>query len=485
VLQLLIRLGEKDPTLAELKDLGVLTAGEEELEEVPDCYNKAKLTPITIDQVCFWDETHKKVRFGGAESIGACKRRCIRFYRDEKGMVVDEDKGELKPQASELMVKYPGEARFCLGVTKKGQEGKRCEPWIYSECRLLSVVDYEKKVNEEVQRVKKEGRASEWVVGGRAEGDIYAGDCPSVLKGCSKAKAKVLAGLHVETVAQMASTDVQPFKGTSASMIGKWKEQAASAKPGNAPVGDDLRTAYNPYLSRFGAGKWRKEVSERTALKKFKCVTEMVDHIVAESRKMVDNGDNFLFYHDALSIMTARECRNYMQAKGVLKHWVLPEFGLNDDFPRFKGVPLGNSPELMPLDASLNKDVDDGVARHCGITGFLKDNDPRKFLRDTPKRLNHAYVRVWEGWPESKRIVEDIDKFTLALHKIFEAKGVMIPDGRNIQKGDRKVDGKDERGGKTVKLPDQQMKWLHADAVSAKEEKKTGLKRKWDEANET
>ena len=76
---------------------------------------------------------------------------------------------------------------------------------------------------------------------------------------------------------------------------------------------------------------------------------------------MVGKGDDFMFYHDALSIMTAKECREYMEEKGVLKHWILPELGLNDTFARFKGVPLGNSPELMPLDASLNKDVDDGV----------------------------------------------------------------------------------------------------------------------------
>ena len=61
-----------------------------------------------------------------------------------------------------------------------------------------------------------------------------------------------------------------------------------------------------------------------------------------------------------------------------------------------------------PPQASLNKDVDDGVARHCALTGKLKDDDPKKFLRDTPERLTSAYLRVWTGWPPSERIVEDI-----------------------------------------------------------------------------
>ena len=59
----------------------VLTEEEEGMTDLPDCFNKDKLTPIDIDKVCFWDETHKKVRFGSAWSTGPCKRKCIRFWR--------------------------------------------------------------------------------------------------------------------------------------------------------------------------------------------------------------------------------------------------------------------------------------------------------------------------------------------------------------------------------------------------------------------
>ena len=68
--------------------------------------------------------------------------------------------------------------------------------------------------------------------------------------------------------------------------------------------------------------------------------------------------------------------------------------------------------------------------------------------------------------------MEDIEKFTLALHKILEAKGCMIPDGRNIQKGDRKVEGEDGRGGKTVKGEAEAIRWLHDDAMEAKSDLK-------------
>ena len=128
----------------------------------------------------------------------------------------------------------------------------------------------------------------------------------------------------------------------------------------------------------------------------------------------------------------------------------------------------------MPLDESLNKDVDDGVARHCALTGKLKDNDPKKFLRDTPERLTSAYLRVWTGWPPSERIVEDILKFTISLKKILVAKGCMIPDGHNKQKGDRKYksDRPDARGGKTVKGVAQPMRWMHSDADEANADRK-------------
>ena len=43
--------------------------------------------------------------------------------------------------------------------------------------------------------------------------------------------------------------------------------------------------------------------------------------------------------------------------------------------------PVGNSPEMMPFDASLNRDVDVCVDAHVAITRDLADDDPRKFSK--------------------------------------------------------------------------------------------------------
>ena len=66
--------------------------------------------------------------------------------------------------------------------------------------------------------------------------------------------------------------------------------------------------------------------------------------------------DNFYIVHDALVLMTAKETINGMKQKGYLHRWFLPLNGLQDGTP-YAGRPVGNSPEFMPLDNSLNRDI--------------------------------------------------------------------------------------------------------------------------------
>ena len=58
--------------------------------------------------------------------------------------------------------------------------------------------------------------------------------------------------------------------------------------------------------------------------------------------------------------------------------WVTPLLGLNDG-TRYAGRPTGNRPELMPLDTSLFKDVDDAFNRHKVATRHLAKADPKRF----------------------------------------------------------------------------------------------------------
>jgi hypothetical protein len=91
------------------------------------------------------------------------------------------------------------------------------------------------------------------------------------------------------------------------------------------------------------------------------CVTKMIKHIVAESAlifKGTKYEDSWVFYHDALSLMTAKETIMWMKEKGFHEQWLLqPVMGLHSDDPDLKTylntIP-GSSPENMPWDLSLN-----------------------------------------------------------------------------------------------------------------------------------
>jgi len=137
-----------------------------------------------------------------------------------------------------------------------------------------------------------------------------------------------------------------------------------------------------------------------------------------------------VFYHDALSLMTCKKTVEWMKSKGYYSRWLVPICGLNAGTD-FACRPPGNSPELMPLDNNLNKDLHDAVGDHVRKCSA-------KFSRSTWQRQTEAYLRVWEVAPPSKRIIEDVDKVFAALPIIYQAKGVTT-QGLGERNGKRKA----------------------------------------------
>jgi len=104
------------------------------------------------------------------------------------------------------------------------------------------------------------------------------------------------------------------------------------------------------YESRYGEG-WEQHVKDSYLMKGFIDVRDMVRHIYSKSKELMKGTkyeDNWFFYHDALSLMKAKDTKDWMENEGILKHWILPEFDLNAERPRYMGHPIENSPELMP-----------------------------------------------------------------------------------------------------------------------------------------
>jgi hypothetical protein len=207
-------------------------------------------------------------------------------------------------------------------------------------------------------------------------------------------------------------------------------------------------------------------------MKSYVCITDMVYHIYTKSKELMKGTryeNDFFFYHDALSLMNAIDTKRWMADNGILKHWILPELGLNAERPRYAGHPIGNSPELMPLDCSLNKDLDDELWRHILYTRHLEEDDERKFSLSTPSRGSRAVKRVWKNSVTSKRIQQDVFKVLFSLELIREKNGTMVPNIGNHQ-GRRSLEAKaaklNTRGGKRVRhvMRGGVTRWIHEDA---------------------
>jgi hypothetical protein len=99
-------------------------------------------------------------------------------------------------------------------------------------------------------------------------------------------------------------------------------------------------------------------------------------------------------------------------------------------------APSRNSPELMPWDTSLNKDIDDCAARHVTAGYGLKEGGLRystRFSRHTLREQTGAYKRVMDpalgmekGAPTSNRICQDVRIFIVSLTGICDTRGICV-----------------------------------------------------------
>ena len=75
----------------------------------------------------------------------------------------------------------------------------------------------------------------------------------------------------------------------------------------------------------------------------------------------------------------------------------------------------------MHIDATFNKDVDDGVILHIALMYNLALDDPNCFVLATPKRGSSTSFRVWEQILSLHQIMEDTDRLLMALIKMLDA----------------------------------------------------------------
>ena len=68
--------------------------------------------------------------------------------------------------------------------------------------------------------------------------------------------------------------------------------------------------------------------------------------------------------------------------------------------------PVGNSPEFMTLDNSLNHDIQGNLSLHYAVTAHLPDDDSRKFSMRIPSTIVEGIGKIWR-W---RRIFQNLSE---------------------------------------------------------------------------
>ena len=439
-------------------------------------FKRAEIGHLDIYQVVWWDETHRKCLIGG---LSRTKNYHIMFPRTSDGKV-DTKNGEYSnKEISILNVKYEKECRMGLGcamVTPLDDnnsplppEGRRCKLFNYTSKVLVSISDGKKMMATEIRRVKNcSSKTTKWIDKVAPQDKVYSNDPVDKLKKCGYQTKKKLLTVGIKQVQDLRDiSDANNFTlppGLARKTFQTVWQYAKEAEEQPRPLPIDHRKAANPYESKYGAD-WKKFIVKSPTFSNSVLITDYITHIMQESKRVMEgtkHQEDWKVYHDALSLMTAKETKEWMREEGFLDRWILPSSDLYNNLPilksKYDNNPIGNSPEFMPWDAHLNADVHSSVDYHCLVAKDLSNNDPRKFESSTPKNMLKAYERLLDPGedgvvPSSHRICQDIRRVIKAFKLVRDASGCII-DERNLRKG-RRYEASDDRvskrGGKRQK----------------------------------
>ena len=292
-----------------------------------------------MDQIVWWDETHKKCLIGTSSNPNT--NYYIEFPRNEEGQF-DIDKGKYSnKKRSKLNVKYEKECRLGLGVamvtplsddgTPLPSVGKRCTPYNYTSKVIVSVDDYHKLMNIEFQRVKSlKGRTGFWVQSNRDPNILYYQNDPvSKMKGVGKKTTEVLEQVGVKTVGDLkrfeSPTEIERLllnKRISRAKLTKLWTDSRQVVDNDAPPDIDHRISPNPYKSKFGDESWEENLQKSATFCHSAYICNYVEHIMVESERVMKgtiHEKTWMVYHDALAIMTAKSTKEWIAQRGYLK----------------------------------------------------------------------------------------------------------------------------------------------------------------------
>jgi hypothetical protein len=376
-----------------------------------------------------------------------------------------------------LTVKYPKQGRFCLGIgivdRGDGPKGERIELFDYTSKNIITIKTKNEMIESSIREVKKLPLDSkDWTSSNHEPGALYLNDPVTKIDGVSVKKQELLAKAGITLIQDLVGLDdaeikriAKSTKGLGVAGLAAVVDASRNVLNESAPETTYYIEAENPWAAKYGTEKdewgveaWEVQLKKTSAFSGVACITDLVQWIASKSRDFyagTEREDDWHFYHDALSQLTAAETIKWMKAttipgmeRSIYECWIKPELDLNIDFGCYHGRPLGNTAELMPLDNSCNNDVHESGRLHvvCSRSGVeYTSKDKRLFSFATPKHVSYVYRRIFHPEtgvaPRPERIVQDVHKAIRAMRVIMEAKGAYvpglaggrIPGGRHVQ----------------------------------------------------
>ena len=336
-------------------------------------------------------------------------------------------------------------------------KGVRLRPFEYSQKRIIHIKQENKIIADSIKAVKSmnkgEAVSKRWIEDPRDKVDdamtFWEGDSVRRLPKVGPAYERKLHLFGIYKIEDISAiTDnllelVCQTTGIPHATVKQFLPLAEQAKAGDYPfLEKDHRVAPNPFESQYGRD-WESYIYKSEHFRDMISIKSLVRHIDQETKRVFQGTqyeDTYMWSHDALSQMMDPTCLKWMEEEGILHRWLRPVLGVNDVVTvldedgkvrksrRYGGRPTGDSPELMPNDNSLFRDLRCALDLNTALTFHLPRDDPRRFSKATPKEISRAILRLWEhNSPRPERIVQDIACLPTAIEKIIEFEGGIVP----------------------------------------------------------
>jgi hypothetical protein len=204
---------------------------------------------------------------------------------------------------TKLHCKYPKEGRFCVGVSavelSDGRiEGCHCATFDYFAKNLITIMGEEKLIKEDLKRVRELKTEGQWVKKRtHLPGRLFENDSVMVLdkiaekttERLSKHGIKTLLDMKMIIASEISAIMADKKNRVSENTLRDWRAKTEQANQGSTPVRirRDHRENDNPYLLRYGPDLWMTKIRQCSALSGYRCVTEMIDHIDNETKRVM------------------------------------------------------------------------------------------------------------------------------------------------------------------------------------------------------